>query len=144
MYPFFWLNSPLALFPFRFFDPIRKRWVRARYLAERNQIEARYEKWEIIGEPEIRRRGYTMMFSPSAALKPLKRSAHLPPVEEPPPDHGPTPDPPPVEQPPPIEDQVERFLVLVFLRRYITWCARCRRFAWMNGAAALYTRMRDT
>src|SRR5712671_2777054 len=51
-------------------------------------------------------------------------AAHLPPVEEPPPDHGPTPDPPPVEQPPPIEDQLERFLVLPFLRRYVTWCAR--------------------
>ena len=40
--------------------------------------------------------------------------------------------------PPPIEDQLERFLVLLFLRRYVTWCARTRRFAAMNGAARLH------
>jgi hypothetical protein len=37
------------LFPFRFFDPIRKRWVSARYKASRESIVARYEKWEITG-----------------------------------------------------------------------------------------------
>ena len=36
-----------------------------------------------------------------------------------------------------MEDQLERFLVLTFLRRYITYCARRRRFAAMNGAARL-------
>ena len=141
MYPFFALKAPLVLFPFRYFDPIRKRWVRARYVAERHEIEAGYAQWEIIGAPEIRSRGYARMFSPWAALPPLKWSAHLPPVEEPPPDHGPTPDPPPVEQPPPVEDQLERFLVLLFLRRYVTWCARCRRFAQMNGAARLFVQV---
>jgi hypothetical protein len=50
----------------------------------------------------------------------------------------PTPDPPPVEQPPPIEDQLERFLLLLFLRRYVTYCARRRRFVAMNGAAKLF------
>jgi hypothetical protein len=43
---------------------------------------------------------------------------------------------------PPIEDQLERFLVLLFLRRYITWCARTRRFAAMEGAARLIRDMR--
>jgi hypothetical protein len=84
-------------------------------------IASRYQRWEIAGPPEIRSRGSIGSVNP---FRPLV--AHLPPVEDPPPDHGPTPDPPPVEQPPPIEDQVDRFLVLLFLRmfpcRYITCC----------------------
>jgi hypothetical protein len=39
----------VELFPFKFFDPIRKRWVPARYKATPEEIAARYEKWEIIG-----------------------------------------------------------------------------------------------
>ena len=135
MHPFYALKPPLLLYPFRFFDPVRGRWVRARYLAERHEIEVRYAQWEIIGPPEIRG-GYATMFNPWR--KSPDRSAHLPPVEDPPPDHGPTPDPPPVEQPPPIDDPLERFLVLLFLRRYVAYCARRRRFAAMNGAAVLF------
>lgn len=37
------------LFPFKFYDPIRKRWIQARYKATREDIAARYEKWEIKG-----------------------------------------------------------------------------------------------
>jgi hypothetical protein len=51
-----------------------------------------------------------------------------------------------VEEPPVeealVSDQIERFLVLVFLRRYVTWCARRRRFAQMNGAERLFTKLR--
>jgi hypothetical protein len=43
----------LELFPFRFFDPIRKRWVEARYRASREDIAQRYERWEIIGPPWV-------------------------------------------------------------------------------------------
>jgi hypothetical protein len=39
---------------------------------------------------------------------------------------------------PPAIDATERFLLRVFLRRYITWCARGRRFAQMEGAARPY------
>jgi hypothetical protein len=39
---------------------------------------------------------------------------------------------------PPRIDATERFLLRVFLRRYITWCARRQRFAQMQGAARLY------
>jgi len=39
---------------------------------------------------------------------------------------------------PPAIDATERFLLRVFLRRYVTWCARRRKFAAMNGAAVLY------
>ena len=44
----------LELFPFRFRDPVSRKWVRARYVAERHEIEARYAEWEITGPPEIR------------------------------------------------------------------------------------------
>lgn len=47
----------LKLYPFKFLDPVSKRWVKARYVAELHEIQARYEKWEITGEPELRRRG---------------------------------------------------------------------------------------
>ncbi|HSU90669.1 MAG TPA: hypothetical protein VLI44_04420 [Sporolactobacillaceae bacterium] len=39
---------------------------------------------------------------------------------------------------PPRIDATESYLLGVFLRRYITWCARRRRFAQMQGAARLY------
>jgi len=39
---------------------------------------------------------------------------------------------------PPTVDAVECFLSSLFLRRYITYCARKRRYAQMRGAARLY------
>jgi hypothetical protein len=42
------------LFPFSYFDTIRKRWVKARYKAELSVIKARYSQWRLDGEPEIR------------------------------------------------------------------------------------------
>ncbi len=42
----------------------------------------------------------------------------------------------------PSIDALEGFLVRVFLRRYVTYCARRRRFAAMNGAARLYREFR--
>ena len=46
----------LELYPFRFKDPVSGKWVKARYVAERHEIEARHApgEWEIIGPPEIR------------------------------------------------------------------------------------------
>ena len=41
----------IELFPFRFRDPLTGKWVRARYLAERKEIAARYAEWEITGAP---------------------------------------------------------------------------------------------
>jgi hypothetical protein len=43
------------VYPFRYRDPLTRKWVRARYLAERHEIAARYSEWEIIGQPEVRR-----------------------------------------------------------------------------------------
>jgi len=44
----------LELFPFRYRDPLTRKWVRARYVAERHVIAERYAEYEIIGPPEIR------------------------------------------------------------------------------------------
>jgi hypothetical protein len=40
---------PDELFPFRFFDAMRGRWVQARHKATRETIAATYERWEITG-----------------------------------------------------------------------------------------------
>ena len=40
----------------------------------------------------------------------------------------------------PSLDGLERILVRLFLRRYVTRCARCDRFAQMQGAARLFAR----
>jgi hypothetical protein len=42
----------------------------------------------------------------------------------------------------PAIDAPEAFLVTVFLRRYVTYCARRGRFAAMNGAARLFAEVR--
>jgi len=44
----------LELFPFRYRESFTGKWVKARYRAERHEIAARYNEWEIIGPPEIR------------------------------------------------------------------------------------------
>ena len=137
----------LELFPFRFRDPLTGKWKRTRYVAERHVIAERHAEFEIIGPPEIRdvdpnRR----MHNPE-----LQRLGVAPrPKKDPPDEEPPIKDPPPQEPPvddPPGEDPatlngLERFLLLVFLRRHITYCARRRRFAAMEGAARLYAELR--
>ena len=44
----------LELLRFRYRDRVTGKWVKARYVAERHEIAARYAKWAIIGTPEIR------------------------------------------------------------------------------------------
>ena len=90
------------------------KWVRARYKASVDEIKARYDRWETIGPPEIRASMPVKMFTPFCERT------------EPPPDLA------------PAIDATERFLLRLFLRRYITWCARRRRFAAMQGAARLF------
>jgi hypothetical protein len=43
----------LLLYPFRFRDRVTRKWIRARYVAEREVIAARYAEWEIAGPPEV-------------------------------------------------------------------------------------------
>ena len=147
MHPFFALTVPRRFYPFRFIDSVTGKWKRARYVADLHVIAERYAEWEIVGPPEIRSRRSAGMFSPWAKLAP--RPAQVP-VKEPPPDEEPpTKEPPsrepPVKEPPPLDPpalhEIERFFVLVFLRRYITYCTRRRKFAEMNGAAKLFRKV---
>jgi hypothetical protein len=64
-------------------------------------------------------------FTPHASFKQMM-DAEQQRYSEPPPDLQPT------------IDAVEAFLLAVFLRRYVTYCARRERFAAMNGAARLF------
>lgn len=64
------LHAPplIVLYPFRFRDPVTHKWVTARYVAERRELEARYAEWQIAGEPEYR--------TPVAGMfSPLRRDA---------------------------------------------------------------------
>ena len=113
--------APTELYPFRLRDPRMGKWVRARYVATLAELRSRYREWEIIGPPEIRSDEPAQMFQPSLpaiADKPLELQPHL--------------------AAPPRIDATERYLLRVFLRRYITWCARHKRFAAMQGAARLF------
>ena len=44
----------IELYPFRLRDERTGKWIGARHLAERHELEQRYREWEIIGPPEIR------------------------------------------------------------------------------------------
>jgi hypothetical protein len=112
--------APIGLYPFRFRDPRTGKWIRARYRATLAEIKARYREWEIIGPAETRGDAPVQMFQPGLPRigdTPLELQPHLAPLGM---------------------DQTERFLVRLFLRRYVTWCARRRRFAAMQGAARLF------
>jgi len=42
------------LFRFRYRDPVTGKWIRARYVATRDEIAGRHQEWEILGAPEVR------------------------------------------------------------------------------------------
>jgi hypothetical protein len=92
-------------------------------LAERDEIARRYAEWEITGEPEIRGEG-----NGAHSFNPMRRTHRT--------DAG------NIMQAPTLRDG-ERYLVLLFLRRYVTYCARRRRYAQMEGAARLFRRVRS-
>jgi hypothetical protein len=118
--------SPRLMYAFRFVDPGTGKWIRARYRAEIHIIAERYKQWEVIGAPEVRSATPWVGFNPYRIVT----HAELARLEEPQPDMQ------------PAVDATERFLLAVFLRRYVTWCARRRRFAAMNGAARLFAEVR--
>jgi hypothetical protein len=105
------------------------RWIRARYRAERCEIAARYAEWEITGPAEIRDvNPDARAFSPHAPFK-VMIGAELRRFSERPPELA------------PAIDELESFLARLFLRRYVTHCARRGRFAAMSGAARLHAEM---
>jgi hypothetical protein len=48
-------TATIELFPFRYRDARTGKWVKARYMATRDEIAARYAEWEITGPGEERR-----------------------------------------------------------------------------------------
>jgi hypothetical protein len=110
------------LYPFRYRDPVTGKWVRARYRASVEDIQARYATWEITG-PVSRPSSASRGFDPFRKLVSHAEWARL--------------TEPPATLVRTLEDALELALVQAFLRRYVTYCARRRRFAAMNGAAAL-------
>jgi len=115
----------LELFPFRYRDPRTGKWVRARYVAELQEIKRRHAEYEIIGPPEIRdvdpdARYFAPNFNPMMNAE-MRRFRERPPELQ------------------PVIDAAEAFVLAVFLRRYVTYCARRGRYAAMNGAARLYS-----
>ena len=47
-------RTRVELYPFSYFDPRRRRWIRARYVAEFREIAIRYGCFRIEGPPEVR------------------------------------------------------------------------------------------
>jgi hypothetical protein len=48
------MRHTIYLYPFKFRDSLTGKWIRARYVAEMHELEARYREFEIIGPPEVR------------------------------------------------------------------------------------------
>ena len=112
----------LELYPFRLKDPVSGKWIKGSYVAERHVPG----EWEIIGPPDIHEidDDWTY-FSPWANKAPFKE----PPGNKPPAEK----DPPPKQlrlmnrrrsarsaNTSPQLDDIERFLVVLFLRRNVT------------------------
>jgi hypothetical protein len=60
----------LVLYRFRYFDPLRRRWLRARYVLEAPAIRCHYPDYELIGTPEIRHVGdeQSVQFNPFSEM----------------------------------------------------------------------------
>ena len=124
----------LELFPFRYRHELTGKWVRARYVASKDEVAARHAEWEIAGPPEIREvDAHERYFSPWKVIPhaELMRISELPPEMQ------------PQLATPPTIDELESFLVGVFLRRYVTYCTRRRHYAQMNGAVRLLGTLRS-
>jgi hypothetical protein len=108
--------------------------VRAGYVATREEIAKGNAEWELIGPPEFREIERNARY-----FTPFRVTPHAVAMRmfEPAPQINPH-----CERPPAI-DAAECFLTKLFLRRYVTYCARRRRFAQMQGAARLLSEIRQ-
>lgn len=52
------MDSPewmrIELYPFSYYDPLRRRWIRASYVATIEDISSSYRPFRILGAPEVR------------------------------------------------------------------------------------------
>lgn len=123
---------PLQLFPFCYRDSLTGRWVKARYKATREEIGARHAEWEIIGPAEPR--------APIVGtFQPYRGGRHAASwrLYEPAPQINPH-----LDRSPTL-DAAECSLTLLFLRRYVVYCARHQRFGQAEGAARLHREIVD-
>ena len=118
--------QPLTLYPFRKRDPLTGKWYRARWQASLAEIESHAGEWMVDGPPTVYPTlGATSNFqSYRAAASP--RSVEMHPQRD-----G-------------ALDELERFLARLFLRRYVTYCARRSQFQRMNGAVELWRELHST
>jgi hypothetical protein len=117
----------LILYPFRYRDELSGKWVRARYVAQRHEIAARYKDWEIVGPGEVRRprgRYFTPFASKLTVPKPGPIGQRF--LELAPHRRKPT-----------GIDSREHQLVCVFLGRLIVYEARKGRFDNVRSATDL-------
>jgi hypothetical protein len=112
----------IVLYPFKLRSQRTGRWYRARWNASLEEIERL--GGEMCGEGvACRSLGNTSNFM---------RNVQAPAA----PEHSRVDMHPHWESPPAI-DAFERALAQIFLRRYVTWCVRMRRYAEAQGAATL-------
>ena len=102
-------------------------------MATRDEIGKGNAEWEIIGSPEIRavepNARYFTPFRVTPHAEAMRMFEAAPQIN------------PHLERPPAI-DAMECFLTRLFLRRYVTYCARCQRYAQMQHAARLLSDIR--
>lgn len=114
---------PRELYRFRYRDLLTQKMVKARYAAEKHEIAKRYTEWELEGVERV-----LPDLVPGERLPFNNYSPGLP--------ARPQVDPNVIQDPSLLP--VEAMLARVFLRRHVTWCARTKRYAAMQGAAALH------
>ena len=109
------------LYPFCKQDPLTLKWYRARWKASLEEIAA--NGWKVDGPPmTIGAHGDTSGF-----MSNVRADAR--------------PQPPMPDLAPPRAGEEERWLARLFLRRYVTWCARRGHHARALGASALWLRL---
>ena len=122
----------LRPYPFKYRGPRSGTWIKARYKATLDDIATRYAEWMIACEPEVRTNIPSSSFNPFRCTDGAVTCPSGPEVEVFASARGASSE----------FDSLEVFLVGVFLRRYVTYCARRRRFAAMQGAADLLRRLK--
>lgn len=113
----------IVLFPFKLRNERTGKWYRARWKGSLEEIERL--GGEVCGDGvTCRSLGDTSNFMRNVQSPATRALGHL--------------EMHPHWESPPAIDAEERSLALAFLRRYVTWCIRTRRFAQAQGAATLF------
>ena len=120
----------LKMYRFRYRATPDGQWVKARYRATEATIAERHPLYELL-DVEIRNVSDDPLADSMARFG--GGANHLPYVRAPIVRES-------LEMHPPL-DTLERMLARVFLRRYVTQCARRRRYRWMESAAELFRKV---